>query len=57
MNKEVLVTCGAAGALFAALMNLAGPGDEVLTWDPYYPNYSSMIRLSGAAMRTVPLRK
>jgi aspartate/methionine/tyrosine aminotransferase len=55
MNSEIVVTNGASGSLGAALLNLAGPGDEVVTFTPYYPNYASMIHLSGAKMITTPI--
>lgn len=35
-NKNVLVTNGAIGSIFAVIMNLVSPGDEVLMFEPYY---------------------
>ena len=55
-ETEVLVTAGATEGLAAAILALAGPGDEVLTFEPFYDAYGGLIALSGARHRTVPLR-
>jgi N-succinyldiaminopimelate aminotransferase len=54
--SEVLVTAGATEAIAASLLALAGPGDEVLTFEPYYDSYAACIALAGAARRCVTLR-
>ncbi|MBX9245955.1 pyridoxal phosphate-dependent aminotransferase [Actinotalea ferrariae] len=53
---EVLVTAGATEALAAAVLALAGPGDEVLTLEPYYDSYAAVIAMAGATHVTVGLR-
>ncbi|PFG39972.1 succinyldiaminopimelate aminotransferase [Georgenia soli] len=55
-ETEVLVTAGATEAIAAAVLALAGPGDEVVTLEPYYDSYAATIALAGATHRTVPLR-
>ncbi|WP_324650099.1 aminotransferase class I/II-fold pyridoxal phosphate-dependent enzyme [Georgenia sp. H159] len=55
-DTEVLVTAGATEALAATILALAGPGDEVLTLEPYYDSYAASIALAGATHRTIPLR-
>lgn len=55
-ETEVLVTTGATEALAAALLALAGPGDEVVTFEPYYDSYAAAIALGGAARTLVTLR-
>ncbi len=54
-DGEVLVTTGATEAIAAALLALAGPSDEVVTFEPYYDSYAACIALGGATRRTVPL--
>ena len=56
-NTEVLVTAGATEAIAATILALAGPGDEVVTFEPYYDSYAASIALAGATRRTVLLRK
>jgi len=55
-DREVLVTAGATEALAAAVLALAGPGDEVLTLEPFYDAYAADIALAGATHTTAPLR-
>ena len=54
-ETEVIVTTGATEAIAAALLALAGPGDEVLTFEPFYDSYGAIIGLSGATHVTAPL--
>ena len=54
-QTEVLVTTGATEGIAAALLAFAGPGDEVLTFEPFYDSYGAVIGLSGATHVTAPL--
>ncbi|HXV93913.1 MAG TPA: pyridoxal phosphate-dependent aminotransferase [Pseudonocardia sp.] len=54
--EQVLVTSGATEAIAAAVLALCGPGDEVVTFEPYYDSYAATVALSGATLRTVALR-
>jgi N-succinyldiaminopimelate aminotransferase len=56
-DAEVLVTAGATEAIAAALLALAGQGDEVVVFEPYYDSYAACIALGGAQRRTVTLRR
>src|SRR5215203_3366587 len=53
---DVLVTVGATEAIAAAVLAFTEPGDEVVTFEPYYDSYAATIALAGAARRTVVLR-
>ncbi|HJU97461.1 MAG TPA: pyridoxal phosphate-dependent aminotransferase [Jiangellaceae bacterium] len=55
-DTEVLVTAGATEAIAATILALTGPGDEVVTFEPYYDSYAASIALSGATRRTAVLR-
>src|SRR6185437_4190781 len=46
--ERVIITTGAVGALFSALMSIVDPGDEVLIPDPGWPNYEAILHLAGA---------
>lgn len=52
-SEEVTVFAGAQNALFAALICVAGPGDEVLYFEPWYATYEAAIRVSGAIAKPV----
>jgi N-succinyldiaminopimelate aminotransferase len=54
-DTEVLVTAGATEALAATLLALVEPGDEVVTFEPYYDAYAAIVALAGARLVTVPL--
>jgi methionine aminotransferase len=53
---EITVTLGATEAIFSAIQALAGPGDEVIIFDPSYDSYASAVALSGAACVRIPLQ-
>ncbi|MFD2362414.1 MULTISPECIES: aminotransferase class I/II-fold pyridoxal phosphate-dependent enzyme [unclassified Arthrobacter] len=53
--SEVIITTGATEGIAAALLAYARPGDEVLTFEPFYDSYGAIIGLSGATHVTVPL--
>jgi N-succinyldiaminopimelate aminotransferase len=54
-DTEILVTAGATEAIAAALIALCEPGDEVVTFEPYYDSYAACIAMSGATRHVVTL--
>ncbi|MDY7540962.1 MULTISPECIES: aminotransferase class I/II-fold pyridoxal phosphate-dependent enzyme [unclassified Cryobacterium] len=54
-ETEVLVTAGATEALAATILALIEPGDEVVTFEPFYDAYGGLIALGGGLHRTVRL--
>ncbi len=54
--SEILVTAGATEALAATILALVQPGDEVVTFEPFYDAYGALIALAGGVHRTVRLR-
>jgi N-succinyldiaminopimelate aminotransferase len=55
-GTEVLVTAGATEALAATILALLEPGDEVVTFEPFFDAYGGLIALGGGIHRTVRLR-
>jgi N-succinyldiaminopimelate aminotransferase len=55
-DGEVLVTTGATEAIAASLLALCEPGDEVVTFEPFYDSYAACIAMAGAERRVVTLR-
>ena len=55
-TTEVLVTVGATEAIAAAILGLTEPGEQVVTFEPYYDSYAACIALGGASRRVVTLR-
>jgi N-succinyldiaminopimelate aminotransferase len=54
-DTEVLVTTGATEALTTAVLALTGPGDEVITLEPFYDSHAAAIAMAGATHVPVPL--
>jgi aspartate/methionine/tyrosine aminotransferase len=53
-RDQILVTPGATFGIYAALLAVLDPGDEVLVPDPIYDAYLSPIALCGGVVRRVP---
>ena len=52
---NVVYLAGAQNALFVASLCLAGPGEEVVTFEPLYPTYPATIEVSGARLVRAPI--
>lgn len=52
-NKDLLMTCGASGALNVALKAILDPGDEVLTPVPCFVEYKFYADNHGGVLKTV----
>ena len=52
--EHIFPTSGAAAAIAHAVRCVTEPGDEVLTFAPYFPEYGPYINLSGAVLKVVP---
>jgi len=52
--NHIFPTTGAAGAVAHAVRCVTKPGDEVLTFAPYFPEYGPYINMSGAQLKVVP---
>ena len=51
---HIFMTSGAAGAIAHAVRCVTKPGDEVLTFAPYFPEYNPYINKTGAVLKVVP---
>jgi methionine aminotransferase len=47
-EAEITITAGATQAVYTAITALAGPGDEVIVFEPAFDSYLPGIRLAGA---------
>jgi N-succinyldiaminopimelate aminotransferase len=55
-DTEVLITAGATEAIAASLLALLEPGDEVISFEPYYDSYVANIAMAGATRVPLTLR-
>ncbi len=53
-GNHIFMTSGAAGAIAHAVRCVTVPGDEVLTFAPFFPEYHPYIDLTGAKLKVVP---
>jgi len=52
--NDVVMTCGAAGALNVVLKTILNEGDEVIVFAPYFPEYTNYIDNHGGIIRILP---
>lgn len=55
-EQEIIITTDGSEALLFALLGVADPDDEILAFEPLYPNYISLARMAGVTLRAVNLR-
>ncbi len=52
--EHIFMASGAAGALAHAFRLVTEPGDEILTFAPFFPEYHPYVDLTGAVLKVVP---
>lgn len=52
--EDIFMTSGAAGALAHAIRCVTEPGDEVITFAPYFPEYVPYVDGTGAVLKVIP---
>lgn len=55
-ENEVIMTCGASGALNVILKTILDPGDEVITPAPFFVEYRYYVDNHGGTLKTVPTK-
>ena len=53
-KEHIFMASGAAGALAHAFRLVTEPGDELLTFAPFFPEYNPYVNLTGAVLKVVP---
>ncbi len=53
-KEHIFMASGAAGALSHAFRLVTEPGDEILTFAPFFPEYHPNVDLTGAVLKVVP---
>ena len=54
-RENILVTASAGIGLSSALTAITNPGDEIIVFSPFYPNYTPAIEFAGGVLKEVPL--
>lgn len=52
--KHIFMTSGAAGAIAHAVRAVTKPGDKVITFAPYFPEYIPYVNTTGAELVVIP---
>lgn len=55
-ENEIIMTCGAAGALNVIFKTILDSGDEIITPSPYFVEYSFYADNHGGILKTVPTK-
>ena len=55
-GSDVILSCGAAGALNALFHSILEPGDLVLSFRPYFVEYGAYVQNHGGQFSTVPTK-
>ena len=53
-KNEIYITNGGSEALLMTLATILDDGDEILIPEPFYPNYSTMVNLTGGKIHPIP---
>ena len=53
-GNHIFPTTGAAGALAHAMRAVTRPGDEIITFAPYFPEYQPYVKGTGAHLTVIP---
>lgn len=53
-TEHIFMTSGAAGAIAHAIRAVTKPGDEAVTFAPYFPEYHPYIEKAGVELKVVP---
>jgi aspartate aminotransferase len=51
---HIFMASGAAGGIAHALRVIAGPGDEIIGFAPFFPEYRPYVELTGSVLKMVP---
>ncbi len=53
-TRHIFMVSGAAGAIAHAVRAVTVPGDEILTFAPFFPEYNPYVNTTGAVLKVVP---
>ena len=51
--ENIVVTTGGSEAIVFAMMAVCDPGDEIVVFEPFYPNYNGYAAMSGTVLKPV----
>lgn len=54
-DTEIVSTAGGVAGIYCTIMSIIQNGDEVVTFEPFWPGILNMIKLAGGVLKTVPM--
>lgn len=54
-QEDIMVTAGASEAILFSLLAIADPGDEIIVFEPIYPNYRGLADMAAVNLRPISL--
>lgn len=54
---NIYMTCGAAASLTSSIHAISNPGDEIIAFAPFFPEYRVFVEKSGAELVPVPCKE
>ena len=54
-GREIAISTGATEGIFASIQAFLDPGDELVTFEPFYDSYPASVTMAGGTMRAVRL--
>ncbi len=52
-SKDIMVTTGGSEAILFSMLAVTSPGDEIIVFEPFYPNYNGFAHMAG--IRLIPV--
>ncbi len=49
-ENDIMVTTGGSEAIVFSMMTVTSPGDEIIVFEPFYPNYNGFAAMSGVKL-------
>lgn len=54
--SDILITNGASEAIMFSIMAICDAGDQIITFEPFYPNYTSFAQMADVELKAVTTR-
>ena len=51
--SDLIITSGASEGILFSILAICDPGDEILTFEPFYPNYTSFTQMADVELKAV----
>ena len=55
-DVQIMVTTGGSEAILFSMMAVTSPGDEIVAFEPFYPNYNGFAHMAGVTIKPVSNR-